>query len=320
MSTFTINTINGVPPYDIYVCNTFLLNCILVSSGVTSTPVTFETPSAYTYSPSIIIKIIDSQNCEHIQTYSCISQTPTPSLTVTPSYTPSNTPTPNVTPSNTQTPYTPTPTTTSTLTSTPTPTPTKTPAILSGFSIAFLFIEPITASTILGEYMQSQGSNFFGFSNGVAPSTNQVDFENEMNLYMNYSGWTSGELPEIVSMEYPSTPYPTGSDYYGNKLSSYNFETIFISALTSNVEAWYTFFITTAYTNSLYQKSIDFSLDSPNTFSQANTNSTYYKIDFTFKTGYKYYEGTRLYTTYPSTEFLLDNSQNLYFKGSVIGT
>jgi hypothetical protein len=167
--------------------------------------------------------------------------------------------------------------------------------------------------------MQSQGSNFFGFSNGIPPSTNQVDLENEMNIYLNFSGW-GNELPQVRALAYPLVPYPTGYDKFGNALSSFNFETIKISAETIYGDAWYTFFITTGYTNNLYQKSIEISTSSPNSFNQVNTNPTFYKIDFTFKFGNNYSEGTRLYTTFPSTELLLNNSQNLYFKGSVIGT
>lgn len=330
MATITINTINGTPPYTIYVCNTFLLNCVLVLSGVTSTPVTFETPSAYTYSPSVVIKIIDSLLCEHVQIDSCISQTPTPSFTITPTYTPSNTSTPPVTPSNTQTSYTPTPTPTNTTTQTMTPTPTQTPQTGYSFNSPFLIIEPLSASTILGDYMQSQGVNFFGFSNGVAPSTNQVDFENEMNVYLNYSGWTSGELPPIIPLSYPYykiidssvklTYLDSLTDTFNNPLSPNNFITVRITNLNFSGEAWYSFFISSGVTGTLYQKSIDISSSSQNVFEKVNTNPTYYSIDFTHKSGRIYSYGNRLYTTFPSPEFLLNNIENLYFKGSVVGT
>jgi hypothetical protein len=319
MSQITINTINGTPPYSIYVCSTFLLNCTLVLSGVTSLPVTFESPSAFTNSPSVVVKVVDSQSCEYNQNYSCLSQTPTPSFTVTPTYTPSNTSTPPVTPSNTQTSYTPTPTPTNTATQTPSATPPSTPNILSGLSTVLLVIEPVSAATSIGHYMQSQGVNFFGFSNGVAPSTNQVDFENEMNVYLNYSGWSSGELPNFRSLQYPAVPFPSGNDNFGNQLTSYNFLTTLISASTISGDAWYTFFIGSAYTNGVYQKSIGVSTNSPNIFSQVNTNPTFNQIDFTYKASNYYYTGIRLYTSFPSPEFLLSNTQNIYFKGSVIG-
>ena len=320
MSQITINTINGNPPYSIYVCSSFLLNCTFVTSGLTSLPFTFNTPSAFTYSPSVVVKVLDSQNCQFVQSYDCLSPTPTPSFTVTPTYTPSNTSTPPVTPSNTQTSYTPTPTPTTTNTPTVTATPQGTPSVAYGFFSYFLVIEPLSASTIIGDYMQSQGVNFFGFGNGVAPSTNQVDFENEMNVYLNYSVWTNGELPEFRFLTYPIVPYPTGNDIYGNPLTSYNFITTIISANTINGPAWYTFFLNTGATNGQYQKSIGVATPYQNLFSTVNTNETYYNIDFEYRQQNVYYPYLRMYTSFPSTEFLLDDSQNLYFKGSTIGT
>jgi hypothetical protein len=184
---------------------------------------------------------------------------------------------------------------------------------------ALLVIEPLTASTIIGNYMQSQGVNFFGFSNGVAPSTNQVDFENEINTYLNYSGWTSGELPDVQILTYPTVPYPTGNDTYGNQMTSYNFLTRRISASTISGPAWYTFFISSGYTNGLYQKSIDVGTQSQNIFTEINNNSVYYTIDFELIQNVYRAPYTRMYTTFPSPEFLLNNTQNIYFKGSVIG-
>lgn len=320
MSQITINTINGTPPYSIYVCSSFILNCTLVASGITSFPYSFNSPSAFTYSSSVILKVIDSQSCEFIQSYNCLTHTPTPSFTVTPTLTPSNTSTPPLTPSNTQTSYTPTPTPTVTTTQTPTYTPQSTSPVVYLNYYYVLLIEPISASTSIGEYMQSEGVNFFGFSNGVAPSTNQVDFENEMNVYLNYSGWTSGELPAPILLQYPDVPYPSGYDKYGNALSSYNFLTTEISANTINGLAWYTFFLVSGSTNGVYQKSIDVGVGSKNMFSSVKMNDTYYYIDFEYKNGNEYYPYIRMYTSFPSTEFLLDNSQNIYFKGSIIGT
>lgn len=321
MGQVTINTINGIPPYSIYVCTSFLLNCNLIISGLTSLPITFEIPPTFTNSPSVVVKVVDSQSCEFINTYNCLTHTPTPSYTVTPTYTPSNTPTIPVTPTPTQTSYTPTPTSTTTNTPTLTQTPQSTsPVVTIGSSYYILVIEPISASTIIGNYMSSQGVNFFGFSNGVAPSTNQVDFENEMNVYLNYSGWTSGELPAPKILSYPSTPYPTGYDLYGNPLTPFNFLTNLISANTINGTAWYTFFLSSGATNGYYQKSIDVSIGSQNLFSKVSTNTTYYNIDFEYKNGNAYYPYMRMYTSFPSTEFLLDDTQNLYFKGSTIGT
>ena len=63
------------------------------------------------------------------------------------------------------------PTPTPTTTNTPTPTPTTSPFVEQ---FAYLFIEPITGSTNIGEWMYNNGSNFFGFTNYSHPSPLQV--------------------------------------------------------------------------------------------------------------------------------------------------
>ncbi len=62
MAQITINTISGSPPYNIYVCDVNQSYCELTLTGVTSVPpsITLTTPSAFTYSPIVLIKIIDS--------------------------------------------------------------------------------------------------------------------------------------------------------------------------------------------------------------------------------------------------------------------
>ncbi len=313
MSQITINTINGTPPYTIYVCSNFLLNCTFVTSGLTSLPFTFNTPSAFTYSPSVAVKLTDSQNCEYIQYYDCLTPTPTKSLTPTPTITSSITPTPQITPSNTQTPATATPTPSPTLTPsvTPsfTPTPSTTPQPLPK---ALLFIEPITGSSIVGGYMSSKSALFFGFSNATAPSNNQIDFDYEMNLYMDFSGWTSGEFPAVINTNFV--------DIFAATVTNYNFSPINLSANTISGDAWYTFIIPTGFTNGQYQKSIYLSYDGGISQTTVLTNPTIYSNYFEY-TGYSYYRTAyRVYTTFPSPEFLLSNSTNLIFSGSTIGT
>jgi hypothetical protein len=313
MSQITINTINGTPPYTIYVCSTFLLNCTFVTSGLTSLPITFDTPSAFTYSPSVVVKVIDSQNCEYIQYYDCLTPTPTKSPTPTPTLTSSITPTPQITPSNTQTPATATPTPSPTLTPsvTPsfTPTPSTTPQPLPK---ALLFIEPITGSSIIGSYMSSKSALFFGFSNAMSPSNNQIDFDYEINSYMDFSGWTSGEFPVVIKTNFV--------DIFAATATNYNFSPINLSAKTISGDAWYTFIIPTGFTNGQYQKSIYLSYDGGISQTTVLTNPTIYSNYFEY-TGYSYYRTTyRVYTTFPSPEFLLSNSNNLIFSGSTIGT
>ena len=123
----TITSVTANTPVDIYYCDSMSANCVYVST-VSTFPYTFEVFPPYD-TENINLKIIDSQNCEVIETI-LISPTPTPTNTITPTPTPSITP--SITPTNTITPtITPTNTTTPTITPTITSTPTPTPVVAS---------------------------------------------------------------------------------------------------------------------------------------------------------------------------------------------
>ena len=123
----TITSVTANTPVDIYYCDSMSANCVYVST-VSTFPYTFEVFPPYN-TENINLKIIDSQNCEVIETI-LISPTPTPTNTITPTPTPSITP--SITPTNTITPtITPTNTTTPTITPTITSTPTPTPVVAS---------------------------------------------------------------------------------------------------------------------------------------------------------------------------------------------
>ena len=123
----TITSVTANTPVDIYYCDSMSANCVYVST-VSTFPYTFEVFPPYD-TENINLKIIDSQNCEVIETI-LISPTPTPTNTETPTPTPSITP--SITPTNTITPtITPTNTTTPTITPTITSTPTPTPVVAS---------------------------------------------------------------------------------------------------------------------------------------------------------------------------------------------
>jgi hypothetical protein len=123
----TITSVTANTPVDIYYCDSMSENCVYVST-VSTFPYTFEVFPPYN-TENINLKIIDSQNCEVIETI-LISPTPTPTNTKTPTPTPSITP--SITPTNTITPtITPTNTTTPTVTPTITSTPTPTPVVAS---------------------------------------------------------------------------------------------------------------------------------------------------------------------------------------------
>lgn len=87
IQTISITGATGIGPYDIYLCNTTLSYCYMIS-GSTTLPITFNTPPIFSGSTSLIVKIVDLiDGCETFQLYSCNCPTPTP----TPSFTPTPT-------------------------------------------------------------------------------------------------------------------------------------------------------------------------------------------------------------------------------------
>lgn len=238
--------------------------------------------------------------------------TPTPTNTPTPSITPSITPTTTITPTPS---VTPTITPTSTLTPTPTPTPTTTPV----GGTAYLFIEPQSGSTDIGQYMFDNSYSFFGFTNLSAPDTSsQAAFSNDMNGYISYSGWTGGTFPSVRTQIIPQVS--GGVDSFGNSISAFNFTTHEIPVNTVNVSAWYTWIIPTGDTNGGVQLVIDYnSLGNPNILTPVVMDNTIFSNTVN-------YTGTtippdvyRVYTTFANLSFYLDNGINsIYFKGNTV--
>lgn len=143
----TLNNIQGVPPYTIWVCSGSTIpptinSCILIADQNTTPPspppypFIFLVPDQFSAQTSLILWIKDDENCDYYDTITqTIEPTPTPTPTSTPSwsgstlwrYVPVQSPTPSVTsgyiyptPSITKS-QTPTPSVTSTNTPTPTP-------------------------------------------------------------------------------------------------------------------------------------------------------------------------------------------------------
>jgi hypothetical protein len=337
MGLITINDISGIPPYNVSVCDINEFSCVYVTTITQYVPpsVEFNLPSEFIMAPIVLIKIVDSTGCVFTSQYQCFtSPTPTPSITpsITPtiSITPTNTPTISITPTNTPTisitpTITSTPTITPSVTPTYTPTPsvtptnTPTPSISSppSFISAILFIEPYSGSTDIGQWMYDKGLSFYGFTNGRQPATNQTDFNIQFNNYVDFSGWTSGSFPQKFYSDVPSTS--GGVDDYGNPIVKYNFKTMSVPANTVEDQSWYTWIIPTGLTNGLIQKEIDVSIDNPNVLTSTLMESTIYAYTFTY-TGNTIPRATyRVYTSFPSSNFQLKNSTNIYFRGSVVG-
>ena len=348
MSQITINTLTGVPPYDIYVCDINQITCVLSLSAVTTAPVSVPIPIIFNNSPLIIIKIIDATSCEITNTFSCVTPTPTPTVTQTPTVTPSITsspsPTPSITPSS-QTP-TPTPSFSPTPSITPSLTPTNTPTPSTAFRIdgIFLLVEPYSGSSDVASWMSSFGVSFSGFTNGTFPSTNQIDFQLEMNKYMDFFfnnplvgtfitynrrrpidnnpiQWLNRSYTVLKQGFADSlTGYDSEwFDSFGNKIHDNNLQTLIVSAGTISDNAWYTLFVPTAYTEGYIQKTIGVSYGDPNSFTNVNMEPNIYSIPFSYSGIHFTNTSYRVYTCFPSNEFLIDNSlTNIYFKGSFL--
>jgi hypothetical protein len=344
MCLINLNIITGEPPYTIEVCDYFGVNCQVIGYYDSYIPpnLILAVPEPYSLAPIVLVRVYDANGCISQNTLTML--TPTPSITVSPSSqsptpTTTNTATPTITPSsqsptptptNTPTPQTPTPTPTNTptititptVTKTNTPTTTLTPTVTPSLSPlpptkAFLFIEPQSGSTNIGQWMFDNSQTFYGFTNSSTPALNQSKFNQELNIYVNFSGWTSGLFPSIINQDVPQTT--GGNDSFGNAIVAYNFKTTKVPKDTVSGKAWYTWMIPTGMTNGLYQTKIDYNTSSPSMPpTTVNTEPTIYSYYFTY-TGTTIPQTTyRVYTTYPSTNFNLLNTSDIYFKGNTV--
>jgi hypothetical protein len=338
MSTITINSVN----YSGEVANIiFKPNSVntVINLGNQILPYEFDpsllTPPQNVYGTYTIL--VDGADCPVILNVPLPTPTPTPTVTTTPTTTPTPTVTPTVTPSfnpcppgppsptptktTTQTPTnTPTvthtpgasPTPTNTPTNTKTPTPTPTPVYF-----AYLFIEPVSGSTNIGQWMFNSGRNFFGFTNYSQPTQDQTDFNIDMNVYVNYSGWTNGSFPSLIQQTVPQVS--GGEDSFNNAIVAYNFLTTEIPNNYVNGYGWYTWVIPVSLTNNERQTIIDINTsNSPNLMTGVGTESTINSYTFTY-TGTTIPPTTyRVYTTYPNTIFKIIDTQNIYMRGNTI--
>jgi len=65
----TISSLSGSSPFDVYICNTSMSNCVYVDT-ITSgdVPYIFEVPISFSNSSEFNIKVIDNLNCLIIDT------------------------------------------------------------------------------------------------------------------------------------------------------------------------------------------------------------------------------------------------------------
>ena len=200
-----------------------------------------------------------------------------------------------------------------------TPTPTITPSSTPSVGTAYLFIEPQSGSTNIGQYMFNNGYNFYGFTNSSGPTTsNPTQFNNDMNGYVSFTGWTGGVFPTVRTQMVPQVS--GGFDAYGNSIEAYNFTTHEVPVNTVSNQAWYTWIIPTGATNNLIQYQIDVnSFGNPNSMTTLIMDSTIYTKTFNY-TGSTIPTGVyRVYTTFADLSFYLDNGGNtIYFRGNSV--
>jgi len=58
----TIDTIAGLPPFDIYICQSNGTGCFYIST-IESTPYVFDIPEPYDNATTYQLKVIDGNNC-----------------------------------------------------------------------------------------------------------------------------------------------------------------------------------------------------------------------------------------------------------------
>lgn len=152
MTQIRIDGITGVTyPVDLYVADIYGNNryfLATISSGPVPPELAYTTlPAIFDNAPSVMLIMIDVNDCQTFEILPCsiASPTPTPTFTQTPSITPTNTITPTITPTTTPTPsitpsITPTlsitPSVTATLNPTPSVTETTTPTVTPSLGLS----------------------------------------------------------------------------------------------------------------------------------------------------------------------------------------
>lgn len=314
MNTITIQSINYSGE---------VANIIFKPNGVNSVINLGNQILPYEFDPSLLTPprdvygtytiLLEGADCPSILNVPLPTPTPTPTVTTTPTTTPTPTVTPTVTPSfNPCPPGPPSPTPTNTPTPTKTPTPTPTPVYF-----AYLFIEPVSGSEDIGQWMYDNGRNFFGFTNYSQPTQNQAAFNIDMNTYVNFSGWTNGLFPSLIQQTVPQTS--GGEDSFNNSIVAYNFLTTRIPSGFVNGFGWYTWMIPVSLTNNERQIMIDINTsNNPNLLTGVGTEQTINSYTFTY-TGTTIPQTTyRVYTTYPNTIFKITDTQNIFMRGNTI--
>ena len=179
---------------------------------------------------------------------------------------------------------------------------------------ALLFIEPVSKSSFISNYMTSKEANFYGFNYGIPP-TSDDDVLNYMEMYANYGNDVN--LPIVIRQTIPQTD--GGYDDFNNPITKYNFLTTEIDLGTINEDAWYTWIIPMDSLGGGKQTKISYSTSSPNDLLTENMNNVIYQYDVVYN-GASFNSGKySVYTTFQSHNFRLNNNNRyIYFKGHTV--
>jgi len=192
------------------------------------------------------------------------------------------------------------------------------PNPIQTFADALLFIEPLSSSQIVSEFMSGKGATFYGFSNGIPPQSNS-DIMNYMEMFALYGG---NFLPSVIRQSIPQEP--GGVDEFGLPIVQYNFKTTRVSLGTVNGPAWYTWAIPKDSINDGKQTKISYVAKTNATISENELipqymNDTIYSYEGVY-TGLNFVANKySLYTTFQSHNFSLNNNiKYIYFKGNTV--
>ena len=58
----TINSLTGTSPYDVYICDGIVSNCIYIAT-INLTPFVFDVPAPLDSESSLCVKVVDVNNC-----------------------------------------------------------------------------------------------------------------------------------------------------------------------------------------------------------------------------------------------------------------
>lgn len=58
----TINSLTGTSPYDVYVCDGILSNCVYITT-ISSPPYVFDVPAPLDTLSTLCVKVVDNNGC-----------------------------------------------------------------------------------------------------------------------------------------------------------------------------------------------------------------------------------------------------------------